>query len=127
QLAQEPPQRVAAVQLVAAEAAHHQDSTRPEVGGQVGDQVASGAVGPVQVLHHPQQRPPGGQSLDQPQQQLEQTAPHGRRTPTPPPCPAPATAAPAAAASPPQGRSGSSRASSCRAGPATAASSAGSS
>jgi hypothetical protein len=72
QLAQQPAQRVPAVELVAAEAAHHQHPPRPQVGGQVGDQVAGGAVGPVQVLQHPQQRRGGGQPLDHPHQQLEQ-------------------------------------------------------
>jgi hypothetical protein len=72
QLAQQPAQRVAAVQLVAAEGQHQHDPARPQGGGQVGEQVAGGAVGPVQVLHDQQQRRAGGQPLDQPQQQLEQ-------------------------------------------------------
>jgi hypothetical protein len=63
---------VSPIQLVAAEAAHHQHPTGPEVGGQEGEQVAGGTVGPVQVLQHPQQRRPRGQPPDQPQQQLEQ-------------------------------------------------------
>jgi hypothetical protein len=57
-LGEQPAQRVQAVQLVAAEGEHQQDPTGPKVGGEEGDQVAGGAVGPVQVLHDPQQRRP---------------------------------------------------------------------
>jgi predicted enzyme related to lactoylglutathione lyase len=60
------------VQLVAAEGGHHQHLPRAEGGGQEGEQVAGGAVGPVQVLDEPQQRHGGGQPLDHPEQQLEQ-------------------------------------------------------
>ena len=115
QLAQQPAKRVQPIQLVAAEGAHQQHPARPKGGGEEGEQVAGGAVGPVQVLHDPQQRRGGGQPLDHPQQQLEQ-----------PPLARLAPATTAAAASPPQARSGSSRPSSARAGPATASSSAGS-
>jgi hypothetical protein len=72
QLAQEPAQRVQAGQLVAAEGAHQQHPPRPQGGGQERQQVAGGPVGPVQVLHHPQQRRARGQPPDHPQQQLEQ-------------------------------------------------------
>jgi hypothetical protein len=72
QLAQQAAQRVQAVQLVAAEGAYQHDPAGPEGGGQECQQVAGGAVGPVQVLQHPQQRPARGQPLHHAQQQLEQ-------------------------------------------------------
>jgi hypothetical protein len=72
QLAQQPAQRVPAVQLVAAEGPHHQHPPRPQRGGEEGEQVAGGAVGPVQILYDPQQRRGGGQPLDHPQQQRKQ-------------------------------------------------------
>jgi hypothetical protein len=81
QLAQQPAQGVPPVQLVAAEGAHQQHPSRPQIGGQEGEQVAGGTVGPVQVLHDPQQRRPRGQPPDQPQQQLEQPPLTGTRDP----------------------------------------------
>jgi hypothetical protein len=60
------------IQLVAAEGQHHHDGARAEVGGQEGEQVAGGAVGPLQILHHPQQRRPRRQPLHHPQQQRKQ-------------------------------------------------------
>jgi hypothetical protein len=61
-----------AIQLVAAEGEHHQHPAGAEGGGEEGDQVAGGAVGPVKVLHDPQQRRARGQPLDHAEQQLEQ-------------------------------------------------------
>ena len=79
QLAEQPAEWVQAVQLVAAEGEQHQHRAVAEVGGQVGDQVAGGAVGPVQVLHDQQQRPSRGQPLDHAQQELEQPPLTGAR------------------------------------------------
>ncbi len=86
QLAEQPAQRVQAVQLVAAEGQQQQHPHRAQVGGEEGDQVAGGAVRPVQVLHDQQQRRGRGQPLDHAQQQLKQpplagtsaTSTHGR-------------------------------------------------
>ena len=72
QLGQERPQRVAAVQLVAAVGHHQQQPAAAQVADEEGEQVAGGAVGPVQVLHHQDGRALGAQALQQPQQQLEQ-------------------------------------------------------
>jgi hypothetical protein len=71
QLAVQSPQRVQPVQLVAAEGEQHQHRAVAEVGGQEGDQVAGGAVGPAQALHD-QQQPSRGQPLDHAQQELEE-------------------------------------------------------
>ena len=71
QLAEQSPQRVQPVQLVAAEGEQHQHRAVAEAGGQEGDQVAGGAVGPAQALHD-QQRPSRGQPLDHAQQELEE-------------------------------------------------------
>jgi hypothetical protein len=70
---------VAAVQLVAAEGAHHHDASGAEICCEEHDQVAGGAVGPVQVLHHPQQRRLGGQPLKQAEQPREQPPLTGER------------------------------------------------
>ncbi len=72
QLGQERPQRVAAVQLVAAVGHHQQQPAPAQVADEEGEQVAGGAVGPVQVLHDQDGRALGAEALQQPQQQLEQ-------------------------------------------------------
>jgi hypothetical protein len=77
QLRQERPQRVAAVQLVAA-VGQHQRHPAAKVPDQEAEQVAGGPVGPVQVLHHQQDTAVGGQAVQHPQQQLEQPARRGR-------------------------------------------------
>jgi hypothetical protein len=71
QLGQERPQRVAAVQLVGPVG---QDQGHPaaQVADQEPEQVAGGLVGPVQVLHHQQQRAALGEAVQHPEQQLEQ-------------------------------------------------------
>ncbi len=72
QLAEQPAQRVQAVQLVAAEGEQQQHRAGAQVGGEEGDQVAGGAVRPVQVLDDQQQRRAYRQPLDHAEQQLEQ-------------------------------------------------------
>ncbi len=74
QLAEQPAQRVQAMQLVAAVGHHQQHPTRAQAGGEECDQVTGGAVRPVQVLHDQQQRRPRGQSLDHAEQQLKEAA-----------------------------------------------------
>jgi len=71
QLGQERPQRVAAVQLVAA-VGEHQGHAAAQVADQEAQQVADGLVGPVQVLHHQQHRAALGEAVQHPEQQLEQ-------------------------------------------------------
>jgi hypothetical protein len=70
---------VQAVQLVAAEGQQQQHPAGPQVGREEGDQVAGGAVGPVQVLHNQQHRRLRGQPLDHAKQQLEQPPLAGAR------------------------------------------------
>jgi hypothetical protein len=79
QLTEQPAQRVQPVQFVVAEGAHQQHPTGAEVGGQVGEQVAGGAVGPVQVLQHPQHGRLRRQALHHPKQQREQPPLTGAR------------------------------------------------
>ena len=83
QLGQPRPQRVAAVQLVAAVGGHQHDRGLGQVGHQERQQVQGRAVGPVQVLDGQDQRPLGGQPLQHAEQPLEQPRPgqlaRGRR------------------------------------------------
>jgi hypothetical protein len=71
QLGQERPQRMAAVQLVGP-VGEHQGDPAAQVADQEAEQVAGGLVGPVQVLHHHQQRAGLGEAVQDPEQQLEQ-------------------------------------------------------
>jgi hypothetical protein len=59
--------------LVAAVGNHHQRPLLSEVPDQEGQQVAGGAVAPVQILDHQHQRVLLGQAPEQPEQQLEQS------------------------------------------------------
>ncbi len=73
QLGQHGPQRMAAVQLVAAHGGQQHD--RPvEVALEEDQQVERRAIGPVQVLDDEEHRGRRGQVLEQPEQQLEQPA-----------------------------------------------------
>ena len=75
QLGQQRPQGVAAVQLVGAVAGHQGDPAAPQGPDQEGQQVAGGAVGPVQVLDHQQQRGQLGQADQRRQHPVEQLDP----------------------------------------------------
>ena len=72
QLGQERPQGMAPVQLVAAVGHHQQQPAVAQVADQEAEQVAGGAVGPVQALHHQHGRAVGAQAVQQAEQQLEQ-------------------------------------------------------
>jgi hypothetical protein len=75
QLGQERPQRVAAVQVVRAVAGDQGDAAAAQGADQERDQVAGGAVGPVQVLDDQQQRGQLGQAGQQRQDAVEQLHP----------------------------------------------------
>ena len=69
-------QRVATVELVAAERADEQDGHVPEGPDEVGDGLAGCAVGPVQVLDDQQHRRALGKPLEQAEERLEQPGLH---------------------------------------------------
>jgi hypothetical protein len=75
QLGQQRPQRVAAVQLVGPIAGHQGHPAAAQGPDQEGQQVAGGAVGPVQVLDDQQQRGQLGQPDQQRQHAVEQLDP----------------------------------------------------
>ena len=75
QLGQQRPQGMAAVQLVGAVAGHQGDPAPAQGPDQEGQQVAGGAVGPVEVLDHQQQRGQLGQADQQRQHPVEQLDP----------------------------------------------------
>ena len=66
------PQRMAPVQLVGAVGGQQHDPDPAQRPDQEGDQLPGGLVGPVQVLEDQQQRPPGAEPAEQPEDQLEQ-------------------------------------------------------
>ena len=66
------PQRVAPVQFVGPVGGQQHDPDPAQRPDQEGDQLPGGLVGPVQVLEHQQQRPPGTEPAQQPEDQLEQ-------------------------------------------------------
>jgi len=71
---------VHAGQLLAAEGKRHHHADRVEVSGQEGNQVTSGAIRPVKILHDQQQRRLGRQPLDHAEQQIEQATWTGTRS-----------------------------------------------
>jgi len=66
------PQRVTPVQLVGAVGGQQHDPDAAQRPDQERDQLPGGLVGPVQVLQDKQQRPPGAEPAQQPQDQLEE-------------------------------------------------------
>jgi hypothetical protein len=66
-------QRMAAVQLVGAEADDHEHAVRVERAHEQGHEVERRAIGPVEVLDHEHERALGGEPLDHADDQLEQT------------------------------------------------------
>jgi hypothetical protein len=78
ELGQEPTHRVAAVQVVRTVGADHEQPGVADLADENGEQVASGPVGPVQVLDDEQHRGLGAQPLEQRGEQAEQPCLAGR-------------------------------------------------
>ncbi len=62
---------MASVKLVGAEGADDEQTLRPAVAREVGEQVARGAVRPMEVLHDEEDGPPLAEAAEQPQDPLE--------------------------------------------------------
>jgi hypothetical protein len=71
-LGQERPQRMAAVQLVAAIRAHDEQALVAQAAQQRGQELERRAVGPLQVVDHEDHRPVGGELVEQAAKQAEQ-------------------------------------------------------